>query len=44
MGYKNIAVTIVSPEDAKKLREIESENKDIKIYIFAAHVTQLSRR
>jgi putative methanogenesis marker protein 8 len=43
MGYKNIAVTIVSPKDAKKLREIESENKDIKIYIFAAHVTQLSR-
>jgi putative methanogenesis marker protein 8 len=43
MGYKNIAVTIVSPEDAKKLREIESENKDIKIYIFAAHVTQLSK-
>lgn len=43
MGYKNIAVTIVSSEDAKKLRKIESENKDIKIYIFAAHVTQLSR-
>jgi len=43
MGFKNIAVTIVSPEDAKKLREIERENKDIKIYIFAAHVTQLSR-
>ena len=43
IGYKKIAVTIVSPDDAKKLREIESENKDIKIYIFAAHVTQLSR-
>lgn len=42
MGYKNIAVTIVSPDDAKKLREIENEHKDIKIYIFAAHVSEMS--
>lgn len=42
MGYKNIAVTILSPDDAKKLREIENEHKDIKIYIFAAHVSEMS--
>ncbi|MDI6723438.1 MAG: DUF2099 family protein [Methanobacterium sp.] len=43
MGYKNIAVTIISPEDAKRLREIEKEHEDIKIYIFAAHVTGMSK-
>ena len=43
MGYKKIAVTIVSAADAKKLREIESKNKGIKIYIFAAHVSQISK-
>mgnify|MGYP000902855553 CR=1 FL=1 len=43
MGYKNIAVTIISPDDAKKLREIEKEHEDIKIYIFAAHVTGMSK-
>ncbi|WP_048190541.1 methanogenesis marker 8 protein [Methanobacterium sp. SMA-27] len=43
MGYKKIAVTIVSAADAKKLREIEIENKGIKIYIFAAHVSQTSK-
>ena len=43
MGYKKIAVTIVSAADSKKLREIESENEDIKIYIFAAHVSQISK-
>lgn len=41
-GYKNIAVTIAFPEDAIKLREIEKEY-DINIYIFAVHVTGLSR-
>ncbi len=44
MGYKRIAVTIVSAEDAKNLREIERENKDIKIYIFAAHVSEISEK
>ena len=44
MGYKRIAVTIVSAEDAKKLREIEKQNKDIKIYIFAAHVSEISEK
>jgi putative methanogenesis marker protein 8 len=43
MGYKNIAVTIISPDDAKKLREIESKHEDVKIYIFAAHVTGMSK-
>ena len=41
MGYKRIAVTIVAAEDAKKLRKMETE--DIKIFIFAAHVTQISQ-
>jgi len=44
MGYKRIAVTIVSAEDAKKLREIEKENNDLKIYIFAAHVSEISEK
>jgi putative methanogenesis marker protein 8 len=43
MGYKKIAVTIVSAEDAKKLRAIERGNRDIKIYIFAAHVSEISK-
>lgn len=44
MGYKKIAVTIVSAEDAEKLREIERKNKNIKIYIFAAHISQISKK
>lgn len=44
MGYKNIAVTIVSACDAIRLREIESENKEVNIYIFAAHVTEMSKK
>ncbi len=43
MGYKNIAVTILSPDDAKKLREIEKEHEGIQIYIFAAHVSEMSK-
>jgi putative methanogenesis marker protein 8 len=43
MGYKNIAVTIISPDDAKKLRQIEEEHEDVTIYIFAAHVTEMSK-
>ena len=42
MGYKKIAVTIVSAEDVKKLRDIEKENEDVNIYIFVAHVTKMS--
>ncbi len=43
MGYKEIAVTIVSAEDAKKLRKIERKNKNVKIFIFVAHVTEMSK-
>ena len=42
MGYRNIAVSVVSPEDAKKLRGIEKDNENVNIYIFAAHVTEMS--
>jgi len=42
MGYRNIAVSVVSPEDAKKLRGIEKNNKNVNIYIFAAHLTEMS--
>ena len=41
-GYRNIAVSVVSAEDAKKLRGIEKDNEDVNIYIFAAHVTEMS--
>ncbi|SCG85591.1 methanogenesis marker 8 protein [Methanobacterium congolense] len=41
-GYRNIAVSVVSTEDAKKLRGIEKDNEDVNIYIFAAHVTEMS--
>lgn len=43
MDYKRIAVTIISFEDAKKLREIEKRYEDVKIYIFAAHTTGMSK-
>lgn len=43
MGYKNIAVTIISAEDAWKLRELEKELKDINIYIFVVHTTGLAQ-
>jgi putative methanogenesis marker protein 8 len=43
MGYKSIAVTIVSADDAKKLRDIEKEHDGVKIYIFAAHVSEMSK-
>lgn len=42
MGYRNITVSVVFPEDAKKLRGIEKENEDVNIYIFAAHLTEMS--
>lgn len=44
MGYKNIAVTVAGAEDAVKLREIGKEHKDLNIYIFAVHVSELSRK
>ncbi len=43
MGYKRIAVTIVSGEDVKRVRGIEKLHEDVKIYIFVAHVTEVSK-
>ena len=43
MGHKKIAVSVISSEDARKLREIEKENEGVNIYIFAAHVTEMSK-
>jgi len=42
MGYKMIAVTIVSAADALKLREIETEHEGVNIFIFVAHVTEMT--
>ncbi len=42
MGFKKIAVTLVAAADAKKIREIEEQTPGVKIYIFVAHVTQIS--
>lgn len=44
MGYKNIAVSVVSAEDSKTLRDIEKKQDGINIYIFAAHVSEMSRK
>lgn len=44
MGYRNIAVSVVSAEDSKTLRDIEKEQDGINIYIFAAHVSEMSRK
>ena len=43
MGYEKIAVTVVSADDTRKLRELESQHPDVKIYIFVAHTTEISR-
>ena len=43
MGHKKIAVSVISAEDARKLREIEEEHEGVNIYIFAAHVTEMSK-
>lgn len=42
MGFKKIAVTLVSAADAEKIRKLEKQNPNVKIYIFVAHVTQIS--
>lgn len=44
MGYRNIAVTIVSAEDSLKLRTLEKELKGVNIYIFVVHTTGLTRK
>lgn len=43
-GFKNIAVTIASSEDAEKLRELEKSVNGVNIYIFAVHVTGISEK
>lgn len=43
MGHKKIAVSVISAEDTRKLREIEKEHEWVNIYIFAAHVTEMSK-
>lgn len=43
MGYKKIAVTVVSADDTKKLRKLESQHPEVKIYIFVAHATEVSQ-
>lgn len=42
MGFKSIAVTIVSAEDARQLRELERELHDVRIYLFVVHSTGTS--
>lgn len=43
MGYENIAVSIISADDAIKLRKIEKEHENVNIYIFAAHTSEMSK-
>ncbi len=43
LGYRKIAVTVVSADDVKKLREIEKQHENVKIYIFVAHVSEISK-
>lgn len=38
LGYRNIAVSVVSPEEARELRLIEKEN-DIDLILIGAHLT-----
>jgi putative methanogenesis marker protein 8 len=42
-GYKNIAVTIASAEDGKKIRDIEKENSEIEVYIFSVHSSGVNK-
>jgi len=43
LGYKNIAVSVVSPEEAGELRMIEKEN-DINLILIGAHLTGIECR
>lgn len=43
-GYKKIAVTVVSSKDAERLKKIEKEHKNVKIYVFAVHLTGISEK
>lgn len=42
LGYKKIAVTVVFPETAKQLRELEAE-MDLELTIIGAHVTGIGK-
>lgn len=41
-GFKNIAVTVADTSQLKLIREIEKNNEDLSIYIFAVHTTGLN--
>ncbi|WMW24950.1 DUF2099 family protein [Methanolobus sediminis] len=43
LGYRKIAVTVVFPETAKELREVEKE-LDLELVIIGAHVTGINRQ
>lgn len=43
MNYKNIAVSVISPDDARALRDIGKEHEGVNIYIFAAHTSEMTR-
>lgn len=44
MGYKKIAVTIVDPHEAQRLRKMEKKFKDVKIYLFVVHTTGITSK
>ncbi len=43
MGYKDIAVSIVSGRDARLLRELEGQHPGVSIYTFVVHTTGITR-
>ncbi len=43
-GYKKIAVTVVSSRDAERLKKIEKEHEKVKVYVFAVHLTGISKK
>ncbi|MGA9140872.1 MAG: methanogenesis marker 8 protein [Methanocella sp.] len=43
MGYKDIAVSIVSGRDARLLKELEGKHPGVSIYMFVVHTTGISR-
>jgi putative methanogenesis marker protein 8 len=43
MGYRNIAVSIVSSENARAMKELEKQHPGVNIYTFVVHTTGLTR-
>ena len=41
VGLAN-TVTVVSADDVKRIREIEKQYEDVRVYIFVAHVSEVS--